>query len=68
MERGTSSQSHVGLMGHLGLWITRGEEGAENNSVVPSESWHMVFYFQKLSCILDVLELSLGWEPHNVVT
>jgi len=54
-----------------GTWafgITRGEEGAKNNLIVPSERWHMVFYFQKLSCILDVLELSLGWEPHNFVT
>ena len=67
MERGTSSQSHVGLRGTWAFGITRGEEGAKNN--VPSESWHMVVvFFQKLNCILDVVELSLGWEPHNFVT
>ena len=48
-----------------GTWafgITRGEEGAKNN--VPSESWHMVVvFFQKLNCILDVLELLWAGSP-----
>ena len=49
-----------------GTWafgITRGEEGAKNN--VPSESWHMVIvvFFQKLNCILDVLELLWAGSP-----
>lgn len=54
--------------GTWALGITRGEEGAKNNLFCLRVGTWFFFFFQKLNCVLDVLELSLGWEPHNFVT